>query len=175
MRNGIPFLVVSLFVVLCLTAVTPAYAAALDTPPKPPIRTIPVTGNGLVDVVAGAINNFVMKDGDLVTFPQMTVKGIKASFASETIKTLPSSLPEGFTFVDGYSISLVKAGKSLENVPGRQKLVVSFEQDAEWLHCDGDAVISILHWSEENGWQEVAVNSLEAASSIPGVFVLAKK
>ncbi len=175
MRNGIPFLVVSLLMVLCLNAVTPVYAAAPATPPKPPIRTIPVTGNGLVDVVAGAINNFVMKDGDEVIVPEMTVKGIKASFATETIKTLPTSLPEGFSFVDGYSISLVKGGRALDNMPGRNKFVIAFDQNAEWLHCDGDAVISILHWNEDSGWQEVAANSLEAASNLPGIYVLAKR
>jgi len=175
MRKSIPFLVVFLLMALCTNAITPASAAPAATPPKPPIRTIPVTGNGMVDVVAGAINNFVMKDGDLVILPQMAVKGLKASFSTETIKTLPANLPEGFSFVDGYSISLIKSGETVDALPGKEKITVSFEQDAEWLHCDGDAVIAILHWSEEKGWQEVGVNSLEASANLPGVFILAKR
>jgi hypothetical protein len=175
MRKDIPFLVVFLLIALCMSAITPVSAAPAATPPKPPIRTIPVTGNGMVDVVTGAVNNFVMKDGDLVIIPQMTVKGLKASFSTESIKTLPTTLPEGFSFVDGYSVSLINSGKAVDVLPGKQKLTVSFEQDAEWLHCDGDAVITILHWSDENGWQEVGVNSLEASSNHPGIFVLAKR
>lgn len=175
MRKRIPFLTLLLLLALCFSAVTAVSAAPAGGPPKPPTRTIPVTGNGVVDVASGAINQFVMKDGDLVVFPQMSTKGLKASFATETKKTLPTSLPEGFSFVDGYSISVISSGKAIDSLPGKGKILVSFEQNAEWLHCDGDAVIAILHWSEKSGWQEVAANSLEASFSEPGIFVLAKR
>ncbi len=153
----------------------PAKAAEKPNPPNPPVRVIPVTGNGLVDVAAGVINNFVMKDGSLVSIPSLNQRGLKVGLSKETNKTLPSTLPELNRLVDALSITVIKTGKTVQNLPGNNEIYVSFEQDPEWLGCDGDATLAIMRWNESTGWVEIAANTLDAYSDAPGVFALVKR
>lgn len=139
----------------------------------PPVRTIPVTGNGLVSVSSGAVNNFVMKDGDTVLMPSMALSGLKAAIKAETVKTLPAALPEEYHFVDAVSVSLVQGGIAIDKLPEKAKLAVSFAQDAEFAACD--YTLSILRWDFAEGWVEVAANTLETASQVAGLYVLAVK
>lgn len=140
---------------------------------SPPVRTIPVTGNGLVNVASGAASNFVLKNGDAVLMPSMDLSGLKAAIKNETVKTLPASLPEDYRFVAAVSVSLVQGGMAVDKLPEKAKLAVSFAQDAEEAACDH--TFAILHWDFENGWQEIAANTLDTASQVAGLYVLALK
>ncbi len=155
--------------VFILAAPVPAKAEGV----APPVRTIPVTGSGLVNVSAEAISNFVMKDGDSILMPSMALSGLKAAIVSETVKTLPAALPEDYHFVDAVSVSLVQGGMAIDKLPEKAKLAVSFAQDAEFAACD--YTFSILRWDYAKGWVEVAANTLETASQVAGLYVLAVK
>jgi len=140
---------------------------------SPPVRTIPVTGSGLVNVASGTINNFVMKDGNVVLVPSMELRGLKAAITAETVKTLPAALPEEYHFVDAVTISLVQGGMAVDKLPGKAQLAVSFGDDPEFVACDH--TLSILRWDFAKGWEEIAENTLEAASHVAGLYVLAVK
>jgi hypothetical protein len=140
---------------------------------SPPERTIPVTGSGLVNVASGAVSHFVLKDGNAVLMPSMELRGLKAAITSETPKTLPAALPEDYHFVDAVSVSLVQGGMAVDKLPEKAKLAVSFGEDAEFVACDH--TFSILHWDFAKGWEEIAENTLEAASHVAGLYVLAVK
>ncbi|GEM_PF-2205997 len=175
MKKSIRILTAIALMAILLAATLPVSAASELKPPNPPVRTIPVTGNSLVRLDAGVINNFVMRDGDMVMFPTLVQKGLKAALAAETLKTLPAALPEEMAFVDAMSVTLVNGGKALDKLPEENKIMVSFEHDPEFVSCEGDGALAILHWDEEKGWQEVGANSLEAYSAKTGIFALVRR
>ncbi len=164
--------IIPIVIAVVMLAVLAAPLAAKADGPEPPRRTIPVTGNGLVEVAYNAVSDFLMKDGDTITVPHLG-HGIKASIMSEVEKALPADLPDNFHFVDALSITLLKGSEVMEKLPNKAELLVSFAKDAEFEMAD--RTLSILRWDESKGWTEIAQNSLDAISNLPGLFVLSTK
>jgi len=156
-------------VAMSMVLVSPTYAGS----PKPPQRTIPVTGSGLIKLASDTIHKLAMKNGDEVIVPAMSMKSLKASVISETKKTLPAALPSDVVrFVDAVSVSFVQGNTSLDKLPKGSELTVSFAQDATLI--DNDYAVAILCWDGTN-WEEIETNSLEAKANMSGIYALVLK
>ena len=139
----------------------------------PPHRIIPITGNGLVSVTKNIENILSMQNGNEVTIPSMNIANVKANVVSETLKTLPASLPNDVTkFVDAVSITIVMSNRSIDKLPKNKSMVVSFAKDD--IALDTFYSIAILYWNGST-WAEVETNSLQTITTVPGVYVLILK
>jgi len=109
---------------------------------------IPVTGSGLMNMLLGSASVFELGNGNRVTFAP-DLGGYQTSIAQESQDTLPGALPEGRSFVDGLSATLIKDGAALDTMPDGTQMTVSFVNPPE------GAVI--LFWdANTNTWVEVA-------------------
>ncbi|GEM_PF-4878022 len=135
--------------------------------------TVPVTGSsGPVNLACGSTTILEMDNGGMVSFPKIDPCDLVVTVKPASLEELPASLPEGVTFVDATTVTVVQNGAALEFLPANKKVTISFANNTDAL---GDRFLSVLHWDEETGWKEVSFDSrLKAYSDVTGIFVLVK-
>ncbi len=158
-------------------ALNPAGANAPGNPdaPAPPApiqqAVIPVTGDGLVNLLCGGASQLTLANGNTVRIPSLTPCTMQASLQSEAVEALPGPLPDGVQFVDALAVSVVDGGNALENLPQESLIQVNFA--APQIQAANSLAV---YWWNGNAWQEVPANNLGVTeTNSTGVFVLVMK
>lgn len=134
---------------------------------------IPITGgSNLVNLACDSSTVFKLSTGVQIAVPK--IEPCEYSFGASVIglQEIPAKLPDGMSFVDGISVTLINKGNSVELLPGNKKIKISFANDATQI---GTGFLKVYRWDPSYGWHEVSFDSrLIATSSTTGLFVLMK-
>lgn len=148
----------------------PAEEPAVSTP----VEVIPVASDEPLALSDEALITLELPSENQVIFNQL-MGGYEAALVEETPDSLPSELPEGYTFTAGLTLDLFRGGAQIEELEDGT-LQVSFVLPEE---VEGELVI--LYWDAEAGkWVEITDFEIVEGRVVltvnyPGTFVLAIK
>jgi hypothetical protein len=122
-------------------------------------RIIPVTG-GLFDLDADQAAVLALPGGGTAAFSE-PLPGFQVSLTEETLKTLPSKLPDGYLFGRGISINLVRDGFGFHLLPEPVTFTLQLPIPPELQ----DKEVALLFWDAglndgSGGWVEILAISL---------------
>jgi len=134
---------------------------------------IPITGGAnLVNLACDSSTEFKLSTGIQISVPK--IEPCEYSFGASVIgiQEIPAKLPDGMSFVDGISITLINKDNSVDILPSNKKIKISFANDAKQI---GTGFLKVYRWDPSYGWHEVSFDSrLIASSSTTGLFILMK-
>jgi parallel beta-helix repeat protein len=130
-------------------------------------RIIPVTG-GLIDLDADLPAVLALPGGGTAAFSD-PLPGFQITLTEESLKTLPSKLPEGYLFGRGITINLVRDGVGFHFLPEPVTFTLQLPIPPELQ----DREIVLLYWDAglnggSGGWVEILLESKVKAGKNAG-------
>ena len=134
---------------------------------------IPVTGGTPFDVSCfGPVTNMLNPPGVRVTF--INLCGDQAVMDNLEETDLPGELPEGLSFINGFSVLIQKENTFLQAFPANAQLLINLVIPASMR----DADLAVIVW-DGSKWVEIpgqVVNDyIELVSTQGGIFILVSK
>jgi hypothetical protein len=146
----------------------------VDKPRQSTTTTIiPVTGGNLFDVACtDPASNLLNPPGAKITF--INLCGYQAVLDSVPANGLPQTLPDGKTFVNGVTVTLLQDNESINPLPADASIMLGLPTLAG---MEGN--YAILYW-DGNEWIELNTQKsgdglVEAVSKQAGIFILVTK